>query len=114
LDGHLQLWDEKMERCGAKIAPLFNRMVVFSTTDKSYHGHPDELLCPANVRRNSLALYYYTAERPENEVDFGKSVLTNYRERPDEKFKGGKLKHRIHQALIRLPVLRKALKLAGR
>jgi len=112
-NGHLQLWDETMERCGAKIAPLFNRMVVFSTTDKSYHGHPDPLACPEDVRRNSIALYYYTATRPEREVAFDRSVMTNYRERPDERFNGGKLKHRIHQALIRHPRLRKVLKMGG-
>ncbi len=108
-NGHLELWDEGMERCGARVAPLFNRMVVFSTTDKSYHGHPDALTCPENVRRNSIALYYYTATRPASEIEFGQSVLTNYRQRPDEAFQGGKLKHRLHQAMLRFPLLRKVV-----
>jgi len=108
--GHLELWNEGMQECRAKIAPLFNRMVVFSTTDNSYHGHPDALSCPPDVRRNSVALYYYTAERPAAEVQFGASTMTNYRERPEEAFQGGKFKHRVHQAVIRYPLLRKVLR----
>lgn len=61
--GDLELWTVDMDRCAQKVAPVFNRMVVFSTTDTSYHGHPDPLDCPPDVVRRSLALYYYTAER---------------------------------------------------
>lgn len=61
--GDLELWTVDMDRCAQKVAPVFNRMVVFSTTDTSYHGHPDPLDCPPGVVRRSLALYYYTAER---------------------------------------------------
>jgi Rps23 Pro-64 3,4-dihydroxylase Tpa1-like proline 4-hydroxylase len=113
-NGHLELWSETMDRCGARVAPVFNRMVVFSTTDKSYHGHPDVLSCPDDVRRNSIALYYYTATRPSSEVEYGESTLTNYRERPDEIFSGGKLKHRLHQAMLRFPFFRKAVQLVRR
>ena len=80
--GHLQLWDRNMTKCEARIAPLFNRMVVFSTTDFSYHGHPDELTCPVGVTRKSLALYYYTNGRPKEEVSGEHSTL--FRERPGE------------------------------
>lgn len=49
--GHLELWDEKKLKSEsgkphARFAPKFNRLVVFSTTDFSYHGHPDKLDCP--------------------------------------------------------------------
>ncbi len=108
-NGHLELWDEKVSSCGARIAPVFNRMVIFSTTDESYHGHPDPLTCPAEVRRNSVALYYYSAERPASETRFGTSTMTNYRERPEEEFGKGKLKHFLHQLLIRTPLIRKAV-----
>lgn len=105
--GQLELWDASMTACRQRIAPLFNRLVVFSTTDTSYHGHPDPLRAPEGVYRNSVALYYYTVARPAGETAFGKSVMTNYRERPAERFEGGKLKHRIHQALIRNPLMRR-------
>ena len=65
--GHLELWDAGMQECRAKIAPLFNRTVVFSTTDTSFHGHPHPLAAPPGVTRKSVSLYYYTAGRPESE-----------------------------------------------
>jgi hypothetical protein len=108
-NGSLELWDAGMTRC-EKLAPLFNRMVVFSTTDFSYHGHPDPLTCPENVRRNSIALYYYSAQRPGSETRFGASEMTNYRERPGEKFEHSS-KHRLHQLQLRHPRLRKLLSL---
>lgn len=65
--GHLELWNASMTECRQKIAPAFNRTVVFSTTDTSYHGHPHPLTSPPGVTRKSVSLYYYTAGRPEEE-----------------------------------------------
>lgn len=65
--GHLELWDTEMTKCVKKIRPLFNRCVIFNTTDNSFHGHPDPLKCPEDMTRKSLALYYYTNGRPEHE-----------------------------------------------
>jgi Rps23 Pro-64 3,4-dihydroxylase Tpa1-like proline 4-hydroxylase len=65
--GHLELWNVSMTECRQKIAPLFNRTVVFSTTDTSFHGHPHPLATPAGITRKSVSLYYYTAGRPEEE-----------------------------------------------
>lgn len=68
--GHLELWDGNRETggCQEKILPLFGRCVVFNTTDFAYHGHPDPLNCPEGITRKSLALYYYTATRPADEL----------------------------------------------
>ncbi len=63
--GALELWDETMSRCEARVAPAFNRAVLFETGDKSYHGHPDPITCPDSAARKSIALYYLTAPRPE-------------------------------------------------
>lgn len=65
--GHLELWDPEVTRCEKRIAPLFNRTVVFSTTETSYHGHPTPLACPPGHSRKSLSFYYYTAGRPQEE-----------------------------------------------
>jgi hypothetical protein len=62
--GHFELWNAEMTRCDKKLAPIFNRTVVFTTTDTSYHGHPDPLTCPPDRSRRSLAFYYYTVDRP--------------------------------------------------
>jgi Rps23 Pro-64 3,4-dihydroxylase Tpa1-like proline 4-hydroxylase len=86
--GHLELWDRSMAACSRRIAPVFNRLVVFATTDRSYHGHPDALRCPPGTTRRSLALYYYTNGRPEEERSAGHSTL--YRARPGET-----LRHRL-------------------
>ena len=73
--GHLELWNREMTRCEAKIAPLFNRLVVFGTTDFTYHGHPDPLQCPEGMTRKSLALYYFSNGRPAEEVSGSHSTV---------------------------------------
>jgi hypothetical protein len=75
--GHFELWDRDMKTCVKKVLPVFNRMAMFSTTDFSYHGHPDPLNCPPDRSRRSLALYYYTNGRPAEEVEQGKEERIN-------------------------------------
>jgi len=62
--GHLELWDRGGKACVTRIAPVFNRTVIFDTSNFSYHGHPAPLACPPERSRKSLALYYYTVEAP--------------------------------------------------
>ncbi|MFT3702739.1 MAG: 2OG-Fe(II) oxygenase [Agriterribacter sp.] len=66
--GHFELWNADLTQSVQKILPAFNTLAIFSTTDFSYHGHPDPLNCPEDRSRKSLALYYYSQGRPENEV----------------------------------------------
>lgn len=65
--GHLELWDRSGKSCRQRVLPIFNRTVVFSTTDTSFHGHPHPLTSPNGVTRKSVSLYYYTAGRPKEE-----------------------------------------------
>jgi Rps23 Pro-64 3,4-dihydroxylase Tpa1-like proline 4-hydroxylase len=65
--GHLELWPADMSRCERRILPVFNRTVVFSTTDASFHGHPAPLACPEGMSRKSVSFYYYTNGRPAHE-----------------------------------------------
>jgi len=81
--GHLQLWDRDMTRCEAKVLPLFNRMLIFGTTDFTYHGHPDPLQCPEGMTRKSLALYYFSNGRPAEEVTGEHSTLFRARDERD-------------------------------
>lgn len=67
--GNFELWDKNMEKCVTKILPEFNTLAIFSTTDFSYHGHPNPLTCPPDRSRKSLALYYYTNGRPQSEIN---------------------------------------------
>ena len=75
--GALELWDEKMERCVRSIEPEFGRCVVFSTTGKSYHGHPAPVAHPQGKPRRSIALYYYTATW----TDDSRAKTTQFRSR---------------------------------
>ena len=66
--GNLELYDKNnLNNPVVSIEPFFNRCVIFSTTSETFHGHPDELKCPENRSRKSVALYYYSLGRPKSE-----------------------------------------------
>ena len=81
--GHLQLWDRDVTRCEAKVLPVFNRVMIFGTTDFTFHGHPDPLQCPAGMTRKSLALYYFSNGRPAEEVTGEHSTIFKARDKKD-------------------------------
>jgi hypothetical protein len=80
--GNLELWDTTMTHKVAEYAPLFNRCVIFNTTDNSYHGNPVPVSCPPDRSRRSLAFYYYTNGRPAGEVSQSHGTL--FKNRPGE------------------------------
>lgn len=61
--GHLELWDGSFTSCVARVSPVFNRAVLFRTSDISYHGLPQPLTCPESAGRKSLAIYYVSPSR---------------------------------------------------
>jgi hypothetical protein len=76
--GKLELWDKDMTACQARVTPAGNRMLIFTTSHDSFHGHPDGLTCPEDIARRSMALYYFTVE------DKPIRRSTNYQARPEE------------------------------
>jgi Rps23 Pro-64 3,4-dihydroxylase Tpa1-like proline 4-hydroxylase len=78
--GHFELWNREMTHAEQKILPVFNRCTIFNTTSFSYHGHPTPLACPPDRTRKSIAAYYYTNGRPEEEVSKAHSTL--FQQRP--------------------------------
>ena len=80
--GAFELWNADMTACQAKVMPYFNRCVVFSTTSTSYHGHPEPLACPEGETRKSIALYYYSKDRPAEETRGTHNTL--FQARPGE------------------------------
>ena len=53
-----------------RIQPIFNRCLIFNTTNKSIHGHPEPLsVDKEDIYRKSIAVYYYTKNENGN-VDF--------------------------------------------
>jgi hypothetical protein len=67
-NGDLELWNVDMTECRKKIAPHFNRLVVFTTNDFTPHGHPTPVACPEGMSRKSLIHYYYTSKRPASDL----------------------------------------------
>lgn len=85
--GHLELWDASMNPDSRKkYLPLINRMIIFPTNDFTPHGHPDPLNCPNGMSRKSLAFYYYSNGRPDNDLHTKKEHSTLYKQRPGEIF----------------------------
>jgi len=62
-NGELQFWNNEFTDCEAKIYPLFNRAIIFKTSDISYHGLPQLINCPPEKRRKSIAIYYVSEPR---------------------------------------------------
>lgn len=58
--GGIKLYDTDLNE-KVCVFPELGNVVIFSTTDKSWHGHPEPLTCPKDRSRKSIALYYYTA-----------------------------------------------------
>ncbi|MGZ3746161.1 MAG: 2OG-Fe(II) oxygenase [Pseudobdellovibrionaceae bacterium] len=67
--GEFGIYSKNGEICLKKVAPLFNRLVIFDSHDYSYHGLPDPINFPEGETRKSIILYYYTKEpRPTEQI----------------------------------------------
>jgi len=78
--GAIELWDQKMKQCVAKLPPLLNHSLIFNTSEMSFHGFPEPLRCPQGQSRKSLAFYYYTEDHDKKPHPRS----TNYRSRPED------------------------------
>ena len=91
----------KIQECVAKIAPMFNRLIIFTCNDYSWHGNPVPALCPDDARRIFVTLSYLSDDvdkflnkrqkaffvaRPNDPVDEEKDKLRLMRADP-EKYK---------------------------
>jgi hypothetical protein len=82
--GRVELWDPKVRRCEHSVAPIFNRCVIFATSESSCHG-VTAVTCPEGRSRKSFAAYYYNQTPPP---DFaGRTHSTVFWARPDERMK---------------------------
>lgn len=84
--GQLELWNEQVTVCKQVVEPLFNRCVLFETSERSFHGVRPIMPAAAGPRL-SFAAYYYTEEAPEGWA--GEAHSTLFKPRPGE---GGLLK----------------------
>lgn len=104
----LEIWDgddsnkknPKIYNCVNKIHPMFNRLIIFTNTDNSWHGNPEpvHIVNNENSRRIFITLSYlsnnmdlynnkkkkaYFIARPYDPVDLEKDKLRELRANPD-------------------------------
>lgn len=101
---HLELWkgtsclqNPLLEEKAVSIAPIFNRMILFTCTDKAWHGNPEPLHCNGNTKRIFLTISYLSddtsltntykkalfVKRPQDPNDSEKDRLRFLRANPD-------------------------------
>ena len=57
--GNLEFWDSSVKNCLQKIAPQFNRAVLFECSEISFHGY-SRMTIPEAITRKSYYQYYFT------------------------------------------------------
>lgn len=85
---HLEVWrgDNASENTAkihekiASIAPMFNRMIMFTCNDYAWHGNPISANCPEDARRIFVTLSYLS----ENYEDKNKRVKAFFVSRPED------------------------------
>ena len=93
--GCLELYSSKeAQRAVTTIEPIWGRMVIFLTDDRSVHGFPSRI--SEGRWRQSLALYYYTSK---DQPGFGGDYST-YWTREDGVGRRYRLRRRVHSALL--------------
>jgi 2-oxoglutarate-Fe(II)-dependent oxygenase superfamily protein len=82
---HSDPWNPAGNRA-ITILPVFNRCVIFETSERSWHGF--KRICPPadqpGLSRKSIAFYFYTKERPESEVFPEHATFYVQRQLPDK------------------------------
>ena len=71
--GYLEFWEgdnsnienPKIYNCKEKILPIFNRCVIFSNNNNSWHGAPEPCVCKNNEKRVFLTLSYLLVEKTD-------------------------------------------------
>lgn len=78
--GNLELWDEQVTR-QVEIPSLFNRLVLMSTNDKSWHSVND---VKADGTRRCISNYYFSPHSPNG---YETTHVTYFMARPEQKLR---------------------------
>lgn len=94
--GNLELYSDpyRQAKPSERIVPLFNRCVIFETTERSWHGF-DRISLPVDrpdLSRKSVALYFYSRTRPAEEIAGKHSTHYVNRQLPEHLVEGYALK----------------------
>ena len=79
--GNLELWDEDVKN-PVEIPSLFNRLVLMSTNDKSWHSVNE---VKADGVRCCISNYYFSEHSPN---DYETTHVTFFKARPEQKLRG--------------------------
>jgi Rps23 Pro-64 3,4-dihydroxylase Tpa1-like proline 4-hydroxylase len=91
--GEFGLYDKNGLKCLKKIAPIFNRLLIFDTHDTSWHGLPNPINFPDNNSRKSILLYYYTKEeRSSKQIKIKKPHSALWKKRGFKDKRGKKIR----------------------
>ena len=72
--------DAKLLERTDRIAPLFNRLVLFTCNDFAWHGNPEPVTCPAESKRIFLTISYLS----QSTADENKRMKALFIKRPDD------------------------------
>ena len=78
-NGDTQLWDNTVSECIVKSYPKGNTAFFFVTTEQSWHGVPETILCPHDMYRKTLAFYYVSDLKNDKNVDKKGADETGFR-----------------------------------
>jgi Rps23 Pro-64 3,4-dihydroxylase Tpa1-like proline 4-hydroxylase len=84
--GALGFWADDQGKPGElrrQIPCLFNRAVIFDTSQRSWHGLPEPVTCPQDMARNSLAVYYMCEPRADA-ADRGRALFAPHGEQEND------------------------------
>jgi hypothetical protein len=87
-NGGLEIWTNNPETkqpgtLDKLVENVYNRAVIFDTTQNSWHGLPKQLTCPDGVVRKSLAAYY-VRPAPANADPRGKALFAPTEEQKND------------------------------
>lgn len=81
--GNLELWSADGKSKIKEVEPLFNRVVIFDTTSKSFHGQPSKINTSEDIFRNVFSAFYYATEK--NELIDSAPHFTKYHTKDERK-----------------------------
>ena len=99
--GDTELWDKDMKECVVKSPVKFNTAIIFKTNEVSWHGLPEEINCPKDVYRKSIAYYYLTPleTKPNSNIigndGSGYRTKATFTKRPDDEY--DELKEKLYR-----------------
>jgi dTDP-glucose 4,6-dehydratase len=100
-NGETQLWDKDLSNCIIKSPVVFNTALIFKTNETSWHGLPEEIVCPENEFRKSVAYYYVgplESKPDENRIGndgSGYRTKATFKKRPEDS--EDKLKEKLYK-----------------